>query len=239
MSNYLHRHAPWLVKIRHSDKAEVDFQCDKSGITITGTAGSIPHAVSYADLDYIRAENFIIADMLIFKLDRGTSIIVHGVKKETCRKFLEQVNSGMAQVQQERERRLEAAAAEAELAQNNPDIKITREANPECPACRTGRMRASQNGRNRNCTLSPSCRYIEPLCAHCRQGYVRIDFVKRKIACTAPGCQAFQGKCPKCEPGIMVFRGSGNNRFLGCTQYFHPHDPCNYTIPAPITIPRT
>lgn len=239
MANYFHLHAPWLVKIRHSDKAEVDFQCDKSGITITGTAGSIPYAIPYTDLDDIRAENFIIADMLIFKLDGGTSIVVHGVKKEARRKFLEQAGPGMTQVQQERERRREATAAEAEPAQNNPDIKITGEANPECPACRTGRMRALQNGRNRICTLSPSCRYIEPQCAHCRQGYVRIDFVKRKIACTAPGCQAFQVKCQGCEPGIMIFRGSGNNRFLGCTQYFHPYNPCNYTIPAAITIPRT
>ena len=103
-----------------------------------------------------------------------------------------------------------------ELLRESYDLRQIGEFAPECPGCRRGRLRPSQNVRNLICSDS-NCGHRAPRCPNCNVGYALVE--GGAISCTNQTCRRPPTVCPRCGVGVLRVIEGGFGSFWGCTEY--------------------
>ena len=103
-----------------------------------------------------------------------------------------------------------------ELLRESYDLRQIGELAAECPRCRRGRLRPSQNLRNLICSDS-SCDHRAPRCPNCDAGYALVG--ERVASCTNQVCRRPPSVCPRCGLGVLRVIDGRFGPFWGCTEY--------------------
>ena len=103
-----------------------------------------------------------------------------------------------------------------ELLRESYDLRQIGEFAPECPGCRRGRLRPSQNLRNLICSDS-NCGHRAPRCPNCNVGYALVE--ERVATCTNQNCRRPPPVCPRCGLGVLRVIDGRYGPFWGCTEY--------------------
>ena len=103
-----------------------------------------------------------------------------------------------------------------ELLRESDELRQIGELAPECPRCRRGRLRPSQNLRSLICSDS-SCDHRAPRCPNCDAGYALVG--ERVVSCTNQVCRRPPSVCPRCGLGVLRVIDGRFGPFWGCTEY--------------------
>ena len=103
-----------------------------------------------------------------------------------------------------------------ELLRESYDLRQIGELAAECPRCRRGRLRPSQNLRSLICSDS-SCDHRAPRCPNYDAGYALVG--ERVASCTNQVCRRPPSVCPRCGLGVLRVIDGRFGPFWGCTEY--------------------
>ena len=103
-----------------------------------------------------------------------------------------------------------------ELLRESNELRQIGELAAECPRCRRGRLRSSQNLRRLICSDS-SCDHRAPRCPNCDAGYALVG--ERVASCTNQVCRRPPVVCPSCGLGVLRVIDGRFGPFWGCTEY--------------------